>query len=877
MSSWFKLFKLRLGALFRRGRRENSLDREMQLHLDQLTEEYRQEGMSETEARQAAQREFGNVGSYKEECRDSWGIRLMHNLVQDLSFACRQMKHAPGFVAVVVLTLALGIGSVTTIFSLAYGLLIKPLPYPHPEELVMVLEGQVAKGANGYVAPATYLHWRDQATDFEAMSLRGSFSGNVFAPGVSFHTYAQASTPNYFSLFGVQPMLGRDFRPDEATPGKSNVMILSHRIWRGAFAENPEVIGMSVLLDKVPFTIIGVMPKSFQLDPRIDLYTPITLTAQSSSDYQRRYVGIGRLKPGVSLKQADAQLDSLSGQLAQAYPEFYEGYGASVGAISDIETEDGKVILPLLLGAVGCLLLVACTNIANLLLARSGARQAEIAVRAALGAGRWRIFRQLLVESLLLAGIGGVLGIALAYGGMTILLSVLPSFIHHLDQIKLDGGVIVFTCVLTVCTGLVCGLMPALRASRVDLNTALKDGGRRGTTGSKGSHRLRSSLVVAQIALALVLLSGAGLFVRSLLKAQHSDFGFETETTYLNPILFAESKYPTVESRLNLVNRLLESINQVHGIEAATFTNQTSPWSGGPRASYSIVGRKDDAPEQRPSVVYYGVTRDYFTTLQIPLIRGRLFNDRDKLGAPRVALINETMARTVFAGNDPIGQLIVLHDDQTEVPREVVGVVGNTLVSLKQELLPQIYEPYEQLPGISTVLIVRTDGTPIDLKALDAAVHAVDPDVPTLGLLNLSERMDSSLSLYRIIVSLFGTFGLIALLLASLGIYGVMAYSVAQRTGEIGIRMALGARNADIWKLVFRQSGRLLLIGLIIGLAGAFGLAQLLRSQLVNISPSDPLTFLLITLVFAAVAFLACFLPARRATEIDPMVALRAE
>jgi len=413
MRSWFKLIKLRLGALFRRGRREDALDREMQLHLDQLTEEYRQEGMGETEARQAAQREFGNVGSYKEECRDSWGIRQVHNLVQDFSFACRQMKHTPGFVAVVVLTLALGIGSVTTIFSLAYGLLIKPLPYPHPEELVMVLEGQIVKGANGYVAPATYLHWRAQATDFEAMSLRGKFSGNVFAPGVSFRAYAQTSTPNYFALFGVQPMLGRDFRPDEATPGKSNVLILSHRIWRTQFAENPEVIGQSVQLDKVPFTIIGVMPESFQLDPLIDLYTPITFTAQSSSDYQRQYVGIGRLKPGVSLKHADTQLDGLSGQLAKAYPEFYEGYGATVGAISDIETEDGKVILPLLLGAVGCLLLVACTNIANLLLARSGARQAEIAVRSALGASRWRIFRQLLVESLLLAGIGGVLGIVL--------------------------------------------------------------------------------------------------------------------------------------------------------------------------------------------------------------------------------------------------------------------------------------------------------------------------------------------------------------------------------------------------------------------------------------------------------------------------------
>jgi putative ABC transport system permease protein len=593
----------------------------MQMHLDFLIEQNRQDGMNEKEAREAALKEFGNIGSYKEECRDSWGIRTVQNIAQDLSFAWRQMKHAPGFVAVVILTLALGIGSVTTIFTIAYGLLIKPLPYPHPEELVMVFESEISKSPYGYVAPATYLHWRDQATDFESMALSRKLSINVFGPGVSFRAYALKSTANYFSMLGVQPALGRNFRPDEDTAGKSNVLVLSHAIWENQFAGNSEVIGQSVLLDKTPFIIVGVLPKSFQLDPRIDLYTPITLTAESPTDYDRQYVVMGRLKAGVSLAQATTQLETVSHQLAATNPSAYKGYGATLVPLSKIETEDGGPILCLLLGAVGCVLLITCANIANLMLARAGARRAEIAVRSALGAGRGRIFRQLLLESLLLAGIGGAAGICVGYWGLNVVRSFLPAYVHHLDQITFDGMVIAFTCLLTVFTGVTFGLVPALRTSRVDLNTALKDGARRGISGSARAHRLRSSLVVAQVALSLVLLSGAGLFVRSILKVRKSDVGYETKTTYFTSILFSGQKYPTRHSRLNAISRLVEALSQVHGIKGATFTNHTGPSSGAPRANYTVLGSTDGDPQQRAPLIYYGVTRDYFHTLKIPLIQ----------------------------------------------------------------------------------------------------------------------------------------------------------------------------------------------------------------------------------------------------------------
>lgn len=799
-------------------------------------------------------------------------------MLTDLKFALRQLAKTPGFSTVAILTLALGIGSVTTIFTFAYGMLIKPLPYPSPEELVLPLENQLPERRYLPVAPATFLHWQEKATDFESMAMFSNRSYNVSGSDDSFRAYAQTSSANFFTTIGVEPALGRNFRPDEDTAGKSNVLILSHKIWQNQFAENPKVIGQSILLDKVPFTIIGVMPKSYQFSPNIGIYTPVTLTADSQSDATREYRVLARLKPGVSMEQSATQLKALSAQLASAYPESHQGYSATVTSVNEQEKRGGSSILKLLLGAVGCLLLIACTNIANLLLARNSARQPEIAVRVAMGAGRGRIVRQLLSESLLLAAVGGALGILLSVWSVDLIRSSLPSSLHHLDQITIDGRVIAFTCILTLFTGVFFGLMPALRASRIDLHTAIKSGGSRGSSGGKGAQRMRSSLVIVQIAMALVLLSSAGLFIRSILKAQQSDLGYESKTTYLTPILFSEQKYDTPQQRLNLVSELIDRVSRVHGIETAAFTNHTGPNSSYPWARYSIMGRKDSPPKQRPSIIHYGVTHDYFNTLKISLIKGRAFDDRDVLGATRVALINQEMARTVFADTDPIGQQIVLHEDDTAIPRVIIGVVGNTQLGGKMgRILPQLYEPYEQIPELSTTLIIRTDGTPLDLKAFNTAFHAIEPDIPTLAMFNLEDGLEGSLRIFQITVSLFSAFALIALLLASMGIYGVIAYNVSLRTTEIGIRMALGAQSAAISKLVMRHSGRLLIIGLVIGLACALGMAQLLRSQLYNTSPNDPLTLVSIVLVFSVAAMLACYLPARRASKIDPIVALRAE
>lgn len=849
---------------------------EIRQHLEMRAERNLAAGMSEDEAQRTARRSFGGVDQVKERARDQRTWVWLEQWIREIRFAIRQLVKSPGFTAIAIATLAVGIGACTTIFSIAYGMLFRPLAYPHPEQLVRVFENRMPESRYLSVAPATYLQWKEKATDFQSLAIAADSSYNVSGPVEPFRANAQTSTANFFSTLGVQPMLGRNFRPDEDKAGKSHVLILSRRIWKSHFDGNPRVIGQTVLLDKVPYTIIGVISASY-VTLRYDIYTPVTLTAKSSSDYKRNYRAYGRLKPGVSVVRAITQLQTIDHRLAAAYPGVYHGIGATVMPLNSAKNGRAGTILFLLLGAVGCLLLIACTNIANLLLARSSSRQAEIAVRAALGAGRRQIVRQLLVESLLLAVIGGTLGILAGHWGLDFLKTFLRGNKPIASQIRIDGGVVAFTGLLTALTGIGFGLVPALQASRIDLTTALKDSGWRGTLGSKGTQRLRSSLVIAQVALALILLSGAGLFYRSILKAEKNDVGYETKTTYLTPILFSAQKYATPQQRLALINQLIEKATGIHGIVAAAFTNHTSPVSMGPWAHFEIVGRASE-PDNLPLLIYYGVTRGYFKTLQIPLIRGRLFNDRDTLGAPRVALINQAMAQTVFAHTDPIGQMIVLRNDKTDVPRMVVGVVGNTQLGGNMgPIRPQLYEPYEQVPGISTTFLLRTNGTPLDLKVLNAAFHSVDPDVPDFTMSNLGDRLDHDLRDYQIIGGLFGFFSIAALFLASMGIYGVMAFDVSQRTGEIGLRMALGACGADVMRLVLRRSSRLIVIGLVAGLAGALGFAQLLRSQLYDTSPYDPLTFVIITLVLATVALLATWLPARRATRVDPIEALRTE
>lgn len=878
MNSWLRIAKLRLKTLFRKEQRESSLDREMRIHLEHLMAENMAAGMNPKQARLAARKEFGHVGSYQEECRDSWGVRLMECFTQDFKFGIRQLIKAPGFTAVVVLTLAIGIGSVTAIYSLVYSTVLKPLPYPNSEQLVALNEVQMPGAQIQRVSSATYLHWQEQATHLESIALTAYNPYTMIGAGAPYRAYAHRQTVNLLSTLGVQPMLGRDFRPDEDTEGKSNVLILGYHFWKDTFQGNPDVLGTTVLLDGQSFTIIGVLPESYHYIPNVELFTPLTFSAESSTNYRRRYQGVARLKAGVSIEQASTQLDGISQQLATAMPEAYENSGARIQSLHTSSVSSDEERFYLLLSAVGCLLLIACTNIANLMLARSSTRQAEISVRTALGASRGRIISQLLGESLTLALIGGALGLMVGKWSLDAIVAFLPSNTYRIHEISMDSHALGFSLILTITTGLIFGLFPALQASKIDLHTSLKDAGRRGTNTNGSTQRLRGALVVTEIALALILLTGAGLFARSMLKAQGNKTGFDPQNCYMTILLLRGDQYSSPEQRISVVDRLVESISGVHGVATVSITNKTTPTGRAFNTQFSIAGHPVVEASQRPLAYYYGITEDFFDVFKIPLLRGRHFTGRDNLNSPSVALINAEMARTQFADQDPIGQLITFNNNVGEATCEIIGVVGDTRQQfLMDAIYPQIYQPYAQTPTLNLGIMLRTTGVPLNMAALSNAAHAVDPEFPINLMYSIDQGLDGSLTTYRSTITIFSVFSIIALLLAVMGIYGVMAYNVAQRTGEIGIRMALGASQSNILKLVLKQGVRLTVIGLIIGLIGALALGQYISTQLYEVSPYDPVTLIIISGSLTIAALLACLLPARRATKVDPMVALRSE
>lgn len=800
-------------------------------------------------------------------------------MFSDLRFAFRLLGKSPGFTTIVILTLALGIGAVSAIYSLVYSTVIKPLPYPDSERLYYVGEENTAESRGYPVSPATYLQWKEHATHFESLALLGNQGSNISGAGELKRAYAQLTSASLFKLLGVQPLLGRTFREDEDTPGKSNVVVLSHKLWKASFGSDPNVIGQSILINGQSTTIIGVLPASFQFDNRRDIYLPFTFNNASASNYKRRYGCIGRMKAGVTPEQARAQMAVISSQLAQDHPTVYKDFGARFMQMHQALGRRNGEQFYLLLGAVACLLLIACTNIANLLLARSSARQSEMAVRTALGASRGRIIRQLLGESLILALIGGSLGVLFGKWCLNAIVAFLPSNTNRLHEVAMDGHALAITLLITIGTGIIFGLVPAIKASRVDLNSGLKDSGRSGTN-SKTTRRLRSSLVVAEICLALILLTGAGLFYRSILKAQNNDIGFETETTYLSVLLLDKDKYPAEEQRVTVVNRFVDAVKQVPGIANITFTNHTTPMTGGPfYGQFSIAGRPKVADNQRPHGFYYGVTEGYFDTLKTPLILGRLFNNRDSFGANPVALINQEMAKTHFANENPLGQLITIHKTNgTDATCEIVGVVGNIRQwSLTQPISPQIYQPYAQTPELSTSLMLRTTGGKLDAKAAIRAFRSVDPDSAITEFYSMERGLSDSLGSFRTSLTIYGIFSSVALLLSFLGIYGVMSYNVSQRTGEIGIRMALGATRPSILKLILGQGSRLTLYGIIFGVIGGIILGRYLESRLYDTTAYDPVTLVSISVILAIASLFACYFPARRATKVDPMVALRTE
>jgi putative ABC transport system permease protein len=796
--------------------------------------------------------------------------------MHDIRFALRQLLKSPGFAIVAILTLGLGIGACTAIFTVVNSVLLKPIEYPESENLVVVNETKLPEFPTFAVSPANFRDYAKLDAFENSYASRGQgyvLTGN----GEPQRLTALRVTGNYFATLKVEPALGHAFGPAEDVPGKENVVVLSHGFWQRQFAGDPAVIGQSITLNGTPFTITGVMPKTFRRGTKIELWTPLAFNEQQWANRGGHDLAmVARLKPGVTVAQAAVQVETLAHRLAEQYPDTNKQWGALVIPILENNTRNVRTALFTLLGAVGVLLLIACANVANLLLARATTRQREFSIRAALGAGRRRLVKQLLTESMVLGILGGALGLLIGQWGLAALLAIAPSYLPRLQEISLDGRALGFTFGLVLLTSLGFGLVPALQGMKVNLVNALKDGAR-GSGDGGHRHWLRSSLVVLEIALAVILLSGAGMLMRSFARLVHTSPGFDPKGALWMSIGLPGRKYDTNEKQVAAADALLERVRRLPGVTSAGLGN-VMPYTGSDYILGLEIEGRAVAQSDLPNINYYSVSPDYFKSMGIPLLRGRDFTPADRANTPRVVIVSQSLANQYFPGQDPLGKRINVTDDDTPVWREIVAVVGDIKnESVDQVTQPQVYETFAQAPSNSMQFAVRTSlGDPTTLaSALRGEVYAFDPGQPVTALEPMTNRVAQSMDQQRFAATLFSVFSGIALLLAAIGIYGIMTYAVSQRTQEFGVRLAIGASRQDILGLVLSGASRLILFGIAAGVAGALATARVIQSLLFNTSARDPLVLGVISLLLAGVALIACLVPARRATRVDPMVALR--
>ena len=811
--------------------------------------------------------------------------RWEDEMIQDLRYGVRMLLKNPGFTAVVIITLTLGIGANAALFSVVNGVLLNALPFPQSEQLVMLHQSK-PNFETGAIPYPNFRDWQKDNQTFSAMAITRPFGFSLTGTGEAERVNARLVSGEIFSVLGVNPALGRNFTSEEDQPGASPVVIISAALWQRKFAGAPDVLGKSILLDDQHYTIIGVLPADFALFRTSDVFALIgQLNAPALRNRTAAWSlhGIGRIKPGVTLAQAQADLDRVMQNLVAAYPEANRGNGAKLVPLKEQLVGNVRLTLLLLLGAVGFVLLIACVNVSNLLLARSTGRAREFAIRAALGAGQWRMLRQLLTESLLLAFFGGVLGLLLAGWGTQAALSVLPTALPRAQEVGLDSRVLLFTLAVALLTGILSGLAPALKVSQWRLSETLKEGGR---GASSGRHRAQGVLVAVEMALALVLLIGAGLMIRTLSALWNVDPGFRPDhvlTFGLNfpPSIGTASPEAAHANMLDLSDRL----NAMPGVRAASFSSGASPLQGEDDLFFWLESEPKPAnTSQMHMALVYRVEPGYLTAMSIPLKQGRFFTHQDHEHSPSVVVIDEVFARQYFPKVDPIGQRINLGDDRG--PLQIVGVVGHVkqwgldASDGKQSLQAQLYEPLRQLQGSpsSVGVLVRADGaTPAMWDAIRRVVQSQNGQNVIFGAQTMNEVMASTLAPQRFSMILLDAFAVVALLLASVGIYGVISYLVGQRTHELGIRLALGAQRRDVLRLVLSHGMKMALGGVALGLVAALGLTRLLDNMLYGVSATDPVTFTVIALLLATVALLACFLPAWRATKVDPVVALRQE
>jgi putative ABC transport system permease protein len=817
----------------------------------------------------------------------------MENLLHDVRYGIRMLLKQPGFTAVAVITLALGIGANTAIFSVVNGLLLRPLPYANSDRLAIIwTHSPGANVAQDWPSPGQYVAIKSQTSVFEDIAITQGGNSNLTGLGAPEQVGAVATSSVLFPLLGVKPAIGRAFLSEEDGPGKPKAAILCYGFWQRRFGGDPGAIGQSLTIDGDSYAVVGIMPADFVLSYEVmptvgtmsqaDVLVTLPFDAEGLSQQgDENYNILARLKPGVTIAQAQAELDGVVSSLERQFPQHYPAsrrFSFSVTPLLEQVVGDVRPALLILLGAVACVLLIACANVANLLLARAAAREKEIAIRTAIGAGRGRLVRQLLTESVLLATVGGATGLLLAGWTLDGLRWLSPSSIPRLQSITIDGWVLAFTFTVALLTGILFGLAPALRASRVNLNETLKEGGR--SLVASGNHRLRSALVVTEVALSLVLLIGAGLLIRSFMRVQQVEPGFSPHNILSMRLSVGGTAYEKMPKRLVFYEQLWDRIRQLPGVESAGGVS-VLPLSGS--LSWGSISIEGYVPEAGQSMIQADrrfATVGYFETMKIPLIAGRFFSEQDTPDSLKVAIVDENLARSYWPGDDPLGKRLKAGSPDSKNPwLTVVGVVATVKqYALDSDSRVTFYTPHKQSPAGTLYAIVRTSIDPRGTAASVAGVaREMDPNVPIYDVKIMAERLSESLARRRFAMLALGVFALVAMVLAAVGIYGVMSYSVTQRTREIGIRMALGAQTKGVVTLIVGQGMLMASVGVAIGLAGALAATRVMASLLFGVTATDPVTFVGIGLLLAAVAFFACYFPARRATKVDPMVALRHE